>query len=239
MDVKEIMEFFSNEENKEQVEKIRSSLGWVTKDNLSGLEANKNQLLAEKKDLQKKLKAFEEVDLDKYDEFLDFLDKKNLTDGQKSSKMGSNDNSLAEKKHQRELQRMQRQLEELTAERQTLNGQLSEMVVKNSLTSMFDEFKVDPKHRPILQAALRANIKVEDSASGKPELLFNSPEGEVSLKTHLDKFFSGEGSVYITKPVNAGGGAIGGSVNAGSGSKFEESLKNKDFMSAIRSAKTK
>jgi hypothetical protein len=97
--------------------------------------------------------------------------------------------------------RFEKQLSDLTKANQSYEGQLSQLLIDNTIQANLAKHNVSPAYQKALTAMLKAEAKLEDGAA-----VVNG----VSLEDHIASFVgSDEGKVFVAAPANSGAAAMG------------------------------
>lgn len=107
---------------------------------------------------------------------------------------------------------LERQLEQVTQERDDLSGKLTNLVVDNALTNAVSEINVHPPFVRAVKAMFRDSVKIANDDDGNPIAIIEGEYGEQPVDKYLKEWAqTDEGREYIASTRNSGGGAGGGS----------------------------
>lgn len=200
----------------EDEEKIGSVLQAIQEET-QGLVRNKEALLGEVKELKKKMKNFEGIDVEEYQQMKEELERLQ-TENEQSQNGQSKSNTKDELKAMEERltkkygEQMNRKDEELS----NLRSRYYSTLIGQELRSAIEKVSVADEHRGLIFNAFRNSARVED-IDGQPTVQLTTQEG---LKLTPTEFFkdwaaSEEGKRYIKAPGNSGGDAVGGRGSKG------------------------
>lgn len=199
----ELEELFENEETREQLLERVKELGYKAPDEVDGLVAKKNELLeklakTKKSQMSESQKALLEAIQD-----AGFDSAEDLQEALSGSK--------GQEKTDRELKKMQRQLEELQSKYTTERSTRINVEKDRAIDKAMDKAGIDPAARELVRAYFDRKARVEESDDGI-SILAQDDEG---LSPPIDEYIaqwakSETGQKYVMKPVNIGAGVAGG-----------------------------
>ena len=190
------------------------------------LSEKRDEVLAEKKKLQSRLKLFDGVDVEAYNKLKGQIEDLELKEVFEVGDLEAVKTALTSK-HQAEL-------DGLKTELSSADTFISNLLVDQGLTNSLLKANVSERYLPAVKALLKDGVQIiTDETTGERTAVV----GEVPLNGYVEKWaVSEEGKNYITAQNNSGGGAQGGSGSAGNTGKarFDE-LMGKDELSPSES----
>jgi hypothetical protein len=189
------------------------------------LSVKRDEVLAEKKKLQNRLKLFDGVDIEAYNKLKGQIEDLELKEVFEVGDLEAVKTALTSK-HQAELDGLQAQLS-------SADTFISTLLVDQGLTDNLLKANVSERYLPAVKALLKDGVQINTNETG----VRTAVVGELSLNEYVEKWaVSDEGKNYITAQQNSGGGAGGGSGSAGNTGKarFDE-LMGKDELSPSES----
>ena len=190
------------------------------------LSKKRDEVLAEKKKLQNRLKLFDGVDAVEYTKLKGQLEELELKEVFEVGDLDAIKTALTSK-HQAELDGLQEKL----SSSETF---ITKLLVDQGLTNNLLKANVSERYLPAVKALLKDGVQITtDETSGERTAVV----GELPLNEYVEKWAaSEEGKNYITAQNNSCGGAQGGSGSAGNTGKarFDE-LMGKDELSPSES----
>ena len=214
MTVEELREFLKDEKNKGDAEEIIKSLGYESQEDVSGLKDNQRRLLDEKKklksELEEKQKLLDSVDLDAYNEYIEF---------------GSKKDSKGDLK---EFNRIKREFEEtkkLVESLKKVDSEHNDLIKELALHKAFDQFGIDQRFKNLLTSAFKGRAKVEIDGDKRNVVIDDDGLG-LPPQDYIKKWIeTDEGRAYLAKPDNKGGGNFAFN-SSGNGNKITEDQLN-------------
>jgi len=203
-------------------EEVKKEIDTATKP----LSEKRDEVLAEKKKLQSRLKLFDGVDVEAYNKLKGQLEELELKEIFEVGDLDALKTALTSK-HQAELDGLQAKLS-------SADTFISKLLVDQGLTDNLLKANVSERYLSAVKALLKDGVQiVTDESTGERSAVV----GEIPLNEYVQKWsVSEEGKNYITAQSNSGGGAQGGSGAAGNSGKarFDE-LMGKDELSPSES----
>jgi len=191
MEFTDLQDFISKEENKDQFVKLVKELGFESKEEVSGLRNKRDELLGVNKKLKEKNQEYEKM-LDKID-VEEYYDLKNKSGDPEINKI------------KREAEKYKSDYETLKQDREALEAELSNTLVKSTLSGTLDEIGIDPKHKNLIISAHIGKAKVEKTDSGRTVLIDDGDGLGLPINDYFKKFAESEtGKVYLKQPENKG-----------------------------------
>lgn len=188
------------------------------------LSESKGNILAEKKALQAKLKLFDGIDPDKYNEtkkLLEELSERELIE------VGDFDTvkKAIQEKHSKELKAKDDEIVKLTAS-------LHDLLVDQGLTSALQKNGIAERYLPACRALLRDGVQItEDGGEHK------ATAGDVPLADYVAKWAkSDDGKIYVAAKDNSGGGS-GGSSDGDGGNGGADETRYKELLKKLEEGK--
>ena len=196
MDINDFQEFLKDEGNKKVFADVAKTLGYETPEEIQGLKAKNYELLGNNKKLKEQIneiqKKLDGIDIDSYNDYVN-----------KISTSGKPDDEITKLK--RELQTAIKQNEEYKSKYSALEAELNSSVVNSTLSSVFDEIGIDPKHKALLLEAYRGKAKIETTDSGRTVVIDSGDSLGLPAIDYFKKFAESEtGKHYLKQPENSG-----------------------------------
>ncbi|MCP4336483.1 MAG: hypothetical protein GY679_01370 [Mycoplasma sp.] len=233
--IEEIRDFLTTDgEGKTLVKECAAATGeYADPTKVAGLEANKNKILKEKKDLQEKFKEIEDK-TKKYEEILDNVnvEEYNRLKEDEQKWIASAKEAVAlpelEKAHTNEINglnsklntqaniytkekaKLQEEIEAKAKEVDRLNGTLNDLLIDNSLQEHLNNSNVSEEHRELLLEAFRGRASVEFDEFDMRQVFMkeSSTNAQIQIKDWFTAWATSETSKpYIKAPLNTGGGS--------------------------------
>ena len=205
----DLQEFLKDEANKEQFIQVVKELGYESPEEVKGLRDKRDELLGKVSKYKSTISEYEKK-LEEKEKMLDKFNGLDYTEIDGKSK-GSDELSVLKRK----VAKYEEDFSLTKKERDALEAELNNTLIKNTLLSTLDELKIDKKHKNLIISAHMPRAKVEKGDNGR-EVVIESGDGlGLPVKDYFKKFIESDGSIYLEQPVNAGSGA---SKYSGSGS---------------------
>lgn len=189
------------------------------------LSDKRDEVLAEKKKLQSRLKLFDGVDVEAYNKLKGQIEDLELKEVFEVGDLEAVKTALTSK-HQVEL-------DGLKTELGSAETFISKLLVDQGLTNNLLKANVSERYLPAVKALLQDGVQITtDEATGERTAVV----GELPLNDYVEKWAaSEEGKNYITAQNNSGGGAQGGSGSGNTGKVRFDELMGKDDLSPSES----
>ena len=188
------------------------------------LSEKRDEILAEKKKLQNRLKLFDGVDVESYNKLKGQLEELELKEIFEAGDLEALKSALTSK-HQAEL-------DGLEAKLSSAETFISNLLVDQGLTDSLLKANVSERYLPAVKALLKDGVQIiTDETTGERKAVV----GDVPLNEYVEKWAaSDEGKNYISAQPNSGGGAQGGSGSAENSGKarYEELLAKEELTPA-------
>ena len=196
MDINDFQEFLKDEGNKKVFADAAKTLGFESQDEVQGLKAKNYELLGNNKKLKEQMsdiqKKLDSIDIDSYNDYVN-----------KISQSGKPDDEIAKLK--RDLQTAIKQNEEYKSKHSALETELNSSTINSTLSSVFDEIGIDPKHKALLLEAYRGKAKTETTDSGRTVVIDTGDSLGLPANEYFKKFAESEnGKLYLKQPENTG-----------------------------------
>ena len=196
MDINDFQEFLKDEGNKKVFADVAKTLGFETPEEIQGLKAKNYELLGNNKKLKEQMneiqKKLDGIDIDSYNDYVN-----------KISTSGKPDDEITKLK--RELQTAIKQNEEYKSKYSALETELNSTTINSTLSSVFDEIGIDPKHKALLLEAYRGKAKTETTDSGRTVVIDTGDSLGLPANEYFKKFAESEnGKLYLKQPENTG-----------------------------------
>lgn len=201
-------------------EKIEAAIAAINEET-DGLVKTKDKLREQVKTLDKKLKAFKDVDLEEIESMKAELEE--LREAAEAEPEGDTRKISPEerkaieeravKKAQDQLDALQKKYDELTADRDGVVSKYHNTLIDRELRKAIDKVNVKPEAREVIFRAFRNDARVEVDDDGKEFVHFKN-EDNLSLPPEeylADWAKTDSAKEFIKPPENTGGGAHGGS----------------------------
>jgi hypothetical protein len=194
----EFKEFIQDENNKGLFDEVARAYGYKTEDDIQGLKNKNYELLGklktiktEKEEVQKQL---DNIDINGYNDYV----------SKSSSGKDKSDKS------DRELTRIKEALKEKEESYKALERDLNDNLISSSLSKVFDQIKVDPKHKELLSSAYKGKAIVEVDGKERQVVIQNGDGLGLPAKEYFQKWAeSDQGKEYLIKPDNSGANSRG------------------------------
>lgn len=213
----DLQEFLKDEKNKEQFEQVVKELGYESPEDVKGLRDKRDELLGKVSKYKSTLSEYEKK-LEEKEKMLDKFSGLDYTEIDGKSK-GSDELSVLKRK----VAKYEEDFSLTKKERDALEAELNNTLIKNTLLSTLDEVGIDPVHKNLIISAHMPRAKVEKGDNGREVVIDDGGGLGLPTKEYFKKFIESEsGKVYLKQTENKGSGASKFS-SAGSGKTISES----------------
>jgi len=201
-------------EGDEQDEKVEAAITAITEET-TGLVSTKDKLRVQVKDLDKRLKAFKDIDLEEIEtmktELVELREAAEADDGDddgKPRKISAEERKAIE---DRATKKLSEQLEALETKYGEVTGKYQGSLKERALRKALKDINVIPEDEDLIYDAFANKAKIEE-IDGSPVIQFTNKDG---LDLPPDEFFADWAKTdsakrHIKAPDNSGGGAHGG-----------------------------
>ena len=201
-------------EGTEQDEKVEAAIAAINEET-ENLVKTKDKLREQVRDLDKRLKAFKDVDLEEIESMRTELEElREAAEGDEGGDGKPRKISADERKaiEERATKKLQEQLDALQTKLDTVQGKYHGKLKESSLRTALKKVGVLPEDEDLIYEAFVNKASVED-VDGETVIHLKNKDG---LDLPPEEFFADwakteSAKKYIKKPDNSGGGANGGS----------------------------
>ena len=224
--VDEFKELIQNPEASKELLPILKAAGFETPDDIQGLKAKNNEILVKMKKInEEKANLQKLIDDADYQEYLANKDNQN-TQTQNSGNEEFDKLQREYKKLSIDLKKLSDEKAQLAEEKSKIESTFFQDRIDTQLSAALDVAGFDPKHKKLLQDALRGKATI-DNSDGKYAAILEDEHGlPLPAKDYALAYANTEaGKEYLKKPENKGAGSQGFN-GTGSSSKV---MKATDF----------
>lgn len=198
----DLQEFLKDEANKEQFIQVVKELGYESPEDVKGLRDKRDELLGKVSKYKSTISEYEK----KLEEKEKMLDKFSGLDYTEIDSKGKGSDELSVLK--RKVAKYEEDFSLTKKERDALEAELNNTLIKNTLLSTLDEVGIDPVHKNLIISAHMPRAKVEKGDNGREVVIDDGGGLGLPTKEYFKKFTESEaGKVYLKQAENRGSGA--------------------------------
>jgi hypothetical protein len=206
---------------------IAAALTEAVNEEISGLRANKDKILQEKKDLSIKVdnlsKKVDSFDFTGYNDMKQQLEKDKLIKSGSSQELA--DLQLSVTRLETERDNLAQKLEDSTTATEDIRTKLADRSISAALTKAFTDAGVLSDTLTVLESAFFGRAEAQHKDDGSVEVLIKTPEGGLlPVKDWVDGWASSPQAKPFLKANATSGGGAGGSNGTGGKSKSQMTL---------------
>jgi predicted RNase H-like nuclease (RuvC/YqgF family) len=197
----DLQEFLKDEKNKEQFQQVVKELGYESPEDVKGLRDKRDELLGKVSKYKSTISEYEKK-LEEKEKMLDKFSGLDYTEIDKSK--GSDELSVLKRK----VAKYEEDFSLTKKERDALEAELNNTLIKNTLLSTLDEVGIDPVHKNLIISAHMPRAKVEKGDNGREVVIDDGGGLGLPAKEYFKKFTESEaGKIYLKQAENKGSGA--------------------------------
>lgn len=182
---------------------VKAAITAAVAEATEGLKQNKETILAEKKAIQEKLKAFDGIDPDAIKSMLSERESQAEEVAKKEGKW----DEILERKDQKWQKKYDTDVASLSERAERAEAQVNAMVKDIELNAALDSADIAPQYKKAARALVGESVSVEADENGAPAAFCMIDDDRVSVAQYVKAWADSEdGAHYVAAKLNAGGG---------------------------------